>query len=85
MKYEINDLVIYCSEFECNLHRLTEDKLEQAENDVHITRYTGSGECAEEIFELQKMIFRLYVLDKIGNAQRIDQIKLNIRTMLGCN
>lgn len=83
LQYQKDDYVVYCSEFECFVHKFGTDV--ELDSDEYISTFKGTPQEAEEIIQLQGILSRLEdssdTPDNTDNSQRIDLLKSNIRMM----
>lgn len=79
LQYQKDDYVVYCSEFECFVHKFGTDV--ELDSDEYISTFKGTPQEAEEIIQLQGILSRLEDTTDTDNSQRIDVLKSNIRMM----
>ena len=80
LQYQKGDYIVYCSKFECFVHKFATDV--GLDSDEYISTFKGTPQEAEEIIQLQGILSRLEdTADNSDNSQRIDLLKSNIRMM----
>lgn len=79
---KLQDFIIIDTPFEYGLFKIeTTEQLEQATSDNNITKFSGTADQADEIIELQNMLYRLLRTNE-ENLQRCNQLKYNIKMMI---
>lgn len=80
MIFKKDDYIVYCSEFECFVHKInTDEQVEQANLDENISLFKGTTAEANEILELQRI--HDSIEDIPENSQRIELLRSNIKMM----
>ena len=79
MIFKKDDYIVYCSEFECFVDKITDEQVEQANLDENISLFKGTTANANEILELQRI--HDSIEDIPENSQRIELLRSNIKMM----
>ena len=79
MIFKKDDYIVYCSEFECFVHKITAEQVEQANLDENISLFKGTTAEANWILELQRI--HDSIEDIPENSQRIELLRSNIKMM----